>query len=154
MLSSVRLTIWLLQEMAWRRIGHKPLSHYMNQWRLSSLTHTHICIYIYTYIWSKVNIWNVNNSIHFRHTNGCSRESVKVFETENISTGGGVETPTYQGQTFTVPIYISPYKYIIPRVDRSPSVLITLQQVVGTPNHICMYIYSSRGLNALTCVTW
>ena len=45
----------------------------------------------YRYIWSKVNIWNVNcaratNSIHFRHTNGCSCGSVKVFETENVST--------------------------------------------------------------------
>ena len=26
------------------------------------------------------------NSIHFRHTNVCSWESVKVFETENVST--------------------------------------------------------------------
>ena len=35
------------------------------------------------------------NSIHFRHTNGCSCESVKVFETSNVSTWGGHEPPTF-----------------------------------------------------------
>ena len=35
------------------------------------------------------------NSIHFRHTNGCSWESVKIFETENISTWEGLEPPTF-----------------------------------------------------------
>ena len=35
------------------------------------------------------------NSIHFRHTNGCSWESVKVFETENVSTWEGLEPPTF-----------------------------------------------------------
>ena len=48
--------------------------------------------------WSKVNIWNVNclrNSIHFRYTNGCSCESVKVFETENVSTWKWLEPPTF-----------------------------------------------------------
>ena len=34
------------------------------------------------------------NSIHLRHTNGCSCESVKVFETENVSTRGRLEPPT------------------------------------------------------------
>ena len=34
-------------------------------------------------------------SIHFQHTNGCSCESVKVFETENVSTWGGLEPPTF-----------------------------------------------------------
>ena len=34
------------------------------------------------------------NSIHFRHMNGCSWESVKVFETENVSTWGGLESAT------------------------------------------------------------
>ena len=33
----------------------------------------------------------MGNSIYFRHTNGCSCESVKVFETENVSTCGGLE---------------------------------------------------------------
>ena len=37
----------------------------------------------------------MGNSIHFRHTNGCSWESVKVFETENVSTWGGLEPPTF-----------------------------------------------------------
>ena len=52
----------------------------------------------YRYFWSKVNIWNVNcggKSIHVRHTYGCSFESVKVFETENVSTGGELESPTF-----------------------------------------------------------
>ena len=40
-------------------------------------------------------ILTVRNSIHFRHTNGCSCESVKDFETENISTSGGLEPPTF-----------------------------------------------------------
>ena len=35
------------------------------------------------------------NSIHFRQTNGCSCESVKAFETENVSTWGGLEPPTF-----------------------------------------------------------
>ena len=35
------------------------------------------------------------NSIHFRPTNGSSCESVKVFETENVSTWGGLEPPTF-----------------------------------------------------------
>ena len=36
-----------------------------------------------------------DNSIHFRHTNGCSCKSVKVFETANVSTWGGLEPPTF-----------------------------------------------------------
>ena len=50
------------------------------------------------YFLSKANIWNVNcagNSIHFRHTNGCPCGSVKVFETENVSTWGGLEPPAF-----------------------------------------------------------
>ena len=35
------------------------------------------------------------NSIHFRHTNGCSWEGVKAFETENFSTWGGLEPTTF-----------------------------------------------------------
>ena len=35
------------------------------------------------------------NSIHLRHTFGCSCENVKVFETENVSTCGGLEPPTF-----------------------------------------------------------
>ena len=35
------------------------------------------------------------NSIHFWHANGFSCESVKVFETENISTWGGLEPPIF-----------------------------------------------------------
>ena len=31
----------------------------------------------------------------FWHTNGCSCESVKVFETENVSTWGALEPPTF-----------------------------------------------------------
>ena len=34
------------------------------------------------------------DNIHFRHTNGCSCESVEVFETENGSTWEGLEPPT------------------------------------------------------------
>ena len=37
----------------------------------------------------------VRNSIHFWHTNGCSCESVKDFETENASTWEGLEPPTF-----------------------------------------------------------
>ena len=36
-----------------------------------------------------------DNSIHFRHTNRCSCETVKVFETKNVSTWGGLEPPTF-----------------------------------------------------------
>ena len=35
------------------------------------------------------------NSIHYRHTNGCSFESVKIFQTENVSTWGGLEPPIF-----------------------------------------------------------
>ena len=38
----------------------------------------------------------MGNSIHFRHTKGCSCESVKVFETENVLTWGGLEPPTFR----------------------------------------------------------
>ena len=37
----------------------------------------------------------MGNSIHFWHTNGCSCESVKFFETENVSTWEGLEPPTF-----------------------------------------------------------
>ena len=50
------------------------------------------------HFWSKGDIWNVNcasNSIHFQHTNRCSCEKVKDFETENVSTWGGLEPPTF-----------------------------------------------------------
>ena len=162
MLSSVQLTISLLQVMAWRRIGHKPLSHYMNQWRLSLMTHTHIHIYI----WNKVNIWNVN----------CARATASIFDTwtdvlakvskflrQKMSRPeGGTRTPNlrihaecsnhlnYQGQRFAVPIYFTP------RVDSSPSVLITLQQVVGPPKlyiYIYIYIFVPWTWPVLTCVT-
>ena len=50
-------------------------------------------------------------SVHFRPTNGCSYESDKVFETEDVLTWGGLEPQlrihaecsnylSYQGQTF------------------------------------------------------
>ena len=35
------------------------------------------------------------NSIRFQHTNGFSRESVKVFETENVSTWRGLEPSNF-----------------------------------------------------------
>ena len=37
----------------------------------------------------------MGNSIHFRHTNRCSCENVNVFETENVSTWGGLKPPTF-----------------------------------------------------------
>ena len=37
----------------------------------------------------------MGSSIHFRHRNGCFGESVNVFETENVSTWGGLEPPTF-----------------------------------------------------------
>ena len=37
----------------------------------------------------------MGNGIHFRHTNGCYLEGVKAFETENVSTWGGLEPPTF-----------------------------------------------------------
>ena len=37
----------------------------------------------------------VGNSIHLQHTNGCSCESVKVFEAQNVLTWGGLEPPTF-----------------------------------------------------------
>ena len=67
------LTYWAI----WAR---RLLSHVFEYW-----------LWWCRYFWSNVNIWNVNcagNSIHFRHTNGCSCESVKVFETENVWTWG------------------------------------------------------------------
>ena len=53
---------------------------------------------IYICILSKVNIWNVNYAratafIFATRTDSC--ESVKVFETENIPTWGGLEPPTF-----------------------------------------------------------
>ena len=36
------------------------------------------------------------NSINFWLTNGCSWERVKVSETENVSTQGGLEPPTFE----------------------------------------------------------
>ena len=37
----------------------------------------------------------MGSSIHFRHTKGCSCESVNVLETENVSTWWGLEPPTF-----------------------------------------------------------
>ena len=37
----------------------------------------------------------MRKSIYLRHTNGCSFELVKVFETENVSTWVGLEPPTF-----------------------------------------------------------
>ena len=73
---------------------------------LLSLTHRHafhVSSMLFTswHLLSKVNIWYINcaratNSIHFWHKNECSCKSVKVFETENISTWGGLK-PTIFG---------------------------------------------------------
>ena len=65
-----------------------------------SLAYIFMYIYIYIYIWSKVNIWFVNCAqaaafIFDTRTGGCSCESVKVFETENVSTWGGLEPPIF-----------------------------------------------------------
>ena len=79
----------------WDGSGIWKLSTVWGQWPVYS---TYNCFMIYIYFWSKVNIWNINcagNSIHFRHTNGCSCESVKVFEIENVSTWGGLELTTF-----------------------------------------------------------
>ena len=48
------------------------------------------------YFWSKVNIWNVNcvRATAFIFDTGTG-ESVKVFETENVLTWGGLEPPTF-----------------------------------------------------------
>ena len=74
--------------------------------RICIYGYIYACIYIYlisTYLY--IYIYEVKltfemltvrgNSIHFRHTNGCSFESVKVFETENVSTWGGIEPATF-----------------------------------------------------------
>ena len=45
--------------------------------------------------WYDIRTLHIMNNIHFRHRNGCSYESVKVFETENVSTWGGLEPPTF-----------------------------------------------------------
>ena len=62
---------------------------------------------------SKVNIWNVNcmcesNSVNFRLTNGCSCESVKHLETENILTWGGLEPPILIGFEIKKKLNINP----------------------------------------------
>ena len=70
--------------------------------------------------WRKCNIWNANcagNSLHFRHRNGCSCESVKVFWDRKWLDLRGTRTPNLrihaecsnhlssQGQTFAVPCF-------------------------------------------------
>ena len=45
------------------------------------------------------------NSIHFRHTFGCSCENVKVFETENVSTWGGFEPQTFVFMPYALTIW-------------------------------------------------
>ena len=53
----------------------------------------------YRYFLSKVNIWSVN-CVRAKHSfsprERCSCESVKVFETENVSTWRGLELPTFR----------------------------------------------------------
>ena len=63
--------------------------------RVSSKYFQFIYLYIqYIYFLSKVNIWNVYCA---RATAfGCSWESVNVFETENVSTWGGLWPPTFE----------------------------------------------------------
>ena len=53
-----------------------------------------------TYFWSKVNIWNVNCArvtafIFDTRTGVLVKVSETVFETENVSTWGGLEPPTF-----------------------------------------------------------
>ena len=49
--------------------------------------------------WSKINILNINcaqaTAFISWHTNGCSCESVKVFETESVSAWGRLEPPIF-----------------------------------------------------------
>ena len=62
--------------------------------RISSPNYTYLCsIFEVKLTFHMLTV--CGNSIHFRLTNGCSCESAKVFETENISTWGGLEPPTF-----------------------------------------------------------
>ena len=56
------------------------------------------------------------NSIHFRHTNGCSCYSVKVFETENVSTWGGLEPPIFGSMRNALTIWATRTRYLLPHV--------------------------------------
>ena len=46
-------------------------------------------------IFKMTTVHRQKRSVHFWLTNGCSCESVKVFETENVSTQGELEPPTF-----------------------------------------------------------
>ena len=54
-----------------------------------------------------------SNSIPFRHTNGCSCKSVKVFETENVSTWGGHEPPTSGVMPNTLTIWATMARHLL-----------------------------------------
>ena len=56
------------------------------------------------------------NSIHFRHTNGCSCEGVKVSETENVSTWEGLEPPTFGLMLNALTIWAIVAGHLLPHV--------------------------------------
>ena len=58
----------------------------------------------------------MGNSIHFRHTNGCSWESVKVFETENVSTWGGLEPPAFGLMPNALTYWAMRARHLLPHV--------------------------------------
>ena len=67
--------------------------------------------------WSKVNIWNVNcawATAFIFETNRCSCESVKVFETENVSTWGGHEPPTFGFMLNALTIWAIRARHLLP----------------------------------------
>ena len=58
----------------------------------SSSTYIYVCVCVCAVKFT-FEMLTVQDCIHFRITNGCSCESVKVLETENISTWGALEPP-------------------------------------------------------------
>ena len=56
------------------------------------------------------------NSIHFRHRNGCSWEGVKAFETENVSTWGGLEPPTFVFMPNALTYWAIRARHLLPHV--------------------------------------
>ena len=95
------------------------------QWYQLSFHQLCLTCYCYFAIWNffevkltfeMLTVRPICNSIHVRHTNGCSCESVKVFETENVSTWEGHKPPICEFMPNAITIWNIRTRYLLSHV--------------------------------------
>ena len=95
----------------------------------------------------------------FRHTNGCFCESVKYFETENVPTWEGLESPTFVFMPNTLAIWAIKARHLLARAtaavfDTRKDVLVKVSKLfVDTGMYVHIYMaYISQKLNIMSFI--